>query len=134
MGEAAQLVMAAIAAKEEVIAITTLRGIYGAYPRDAEIATMSFPAIAYQEMGGSARYNGRLQNIEFYIYAFSRISGGQARDLYDLAFQALQAQRLILPNVQQVGLSRELRRGESGFEERFQAWSTRGYWTATLAG
>lgn len=105
---------------------------------DVEI---SYPILIIEFLSGFGRYQGTLQTISIDLYAYSEGGLTEAHQVYDAAYNALQAARLYNGTegngsriISAAGSMREIERPDEGYNDRLGAWWVRGKWLATTAG
>jgi hypothetical protein len=101
---------------------------------DADAGTVPMPSVILNADIGYSMYNGVVQMQDIEIYAYSKISTGEALRVYDAVYIVLQSSRLILDNVDARGWMRETTRPLTGYNDRIKAWYARGRWVASSAG
>ncbi len=100
------------------------------------------PCLITDFSGGHGGYQGGFQHLPFDLYAYSRVSQDEADALYDAAYRAMQAQRLVNTTTKAAGglvnatagSVRETQRPESGWNQAVLGWWARGRWLASTAG
>lgn len=102
-----------------------------------DVGTVRYPLIILDRTAGNARYNGSLRDVSFDLYAYSNLGADEASRVYDLAFAALQSQRLVARDrtvIPAAGYAREVDRPEPGYNDVTRSWYARGTWVAFVAG
>lgn len=109
--------------------------IHSAHIQDGDVGSVAYPLVVVTLGGGGfMRYQGAALSQPFEVYAYSRTSLSEAIRLYDACALALQAQQLIdttvlasgARNITFTGYTREVERGDVGFNAKAQAWFARG--------
>lgn len=117
--------------------------ILTAHPRTAEGSSIPMPCVIVDfRQGGAGGYEGGHQVTPLDIYVYSRLSDGEADEVYHLVYTALQAARLydgtLLAGgaraISAAGYIRETTRPDMGFNQGVQGWYARGQWMAYTAG
>jgi hypothetical protein len=108
--------------------------VYGAHLEDADAQGATYPLVILEQTGGDLRRFGRLQDIALSIWAYSRTSAAQAQDVYRLASQVLETERLTLENVTQVVVAQETERPVVSWNEKTRAHFARGRWRLQCIG
>jgi len=101
---------------------------------DADAGSVPMPVIVMNADIGDSMYNRVVQMQDIEIYAYSKISTGEALRTYEATYDVLQSARLILDNVSARGWMRETTRPLTGYNDRIKAWYARGRWLAAAAG
>lgn len=117
--------------------------IHSAHIQDGDVGSVAYPLVVVTPAGGGfMRYQGAAMSQPFEVYAYSRTSQSDAIRLYDACALALQAQQLIdttvlasgARNITFTGYTREVERGDVGFNAKAQAWFARGRFLVQGAG
>jgi hypothetical protein len=117
--------------------------IHSAHVQDGDVGSVAYPLVVITPTGGGfLRYQGAVLSQPFEVYAYSRVSQSEAIRLYDACVLALQAQQLIdstvlasgARNIPFTGYTREVERGDIGFNAKAQAWFARGRFLVQGAG
>jgi len=119
---------------DSTIAAVVGDNVWTSHVMDADAASVTIPCIVMSVEGGSSSYNGVLQFVTIDIYAYSKISQGQAASIYDKIYKVLQANRLALDNVDAKGVITENERPSAMYNDSLKAWAMRGIWVALTAG
>lgn len=110
--------------------------IRGSHQWDAEAGSFGTPCLIIDVSGRRGGYGGRHQHVAFELYAYSKLSKIDAVALYDVAYTALHGVRLYDPagTIAQAGYARESEGQIAGWNDKLQAWFSRGIWRANVAG
>jgi len=96
-------------------------------------AAPGMPLVIVAPLGGSMPYSGALQVVSLEIYAYSKISEGEALAVYERVHSVLQAARIALDGLDLRGMLRETTRPRHGYNDALLAYYVRSTWTATTA-
>lgn len=108
--------------------------IHTAHIYDADAGTVPMPCLILELESGFGMYNRTVQFQDYDLYAYSKISQAEAMQVYNAAYDALQACRLSLDGVSTKGLITERSRPVSGYNDRLMSWWVRGSWHVAAAG
>lgn len=116
--------------------------VYAAHPQAPDSSAIVMPCLITDFVGGAGGYQAGFQHLSFDLYAYSRTSQDEADAVYDAAYAALQAQRLVCATTKAAGglvnpaagMVREVQRPASGWNPDTDAWWARGKWVASTAG
>ena len=108
--------------------------IYTDHFMDYDIPTVKMPLIIIENRSGRSNYAMCSQNVEIQIYAYSRISSSQSKEVYDLAYGSLNAARLSQTGIAMKGYMYETERPFSMFNDAMKCWAVRGIYRAVTAG
>lgn len=108
--------------------------IYTAHIYDADDGTSPMPCIIVTLETGFSMSNRAVQFQDYEVYAYSKISQGEAMGLYDKIYSTLQSGRLAVDGISAKGLMTERTRPISGYNDRLKAWWVRAGWHVAAAG
>ena len=101
---------------------------------DDEAQSAEYPLVVLSFRTGIRQYNPVVSYPVFEVWTYSRLSQGDATDLYDTVAEALQAERFLLYDKAgtRTGSSivSETQQGTEGFNPQTRAWFTQSRWLA----
>jgi hypothetical protein len=95
---------------------------------------MVFPLIILDVDGGKANYGMATQKVKVEVYAYSKNSTSQSKEIYNAVYQKLNCARLSQDSIDMKGYSYELNRPVSGFNTSVKCWFTMGVFYVVTAG
>ena len=105
-----------------------------AHVAENEGAAPGMPLVIVAPLGGSSPYSGAVQSVSLEIYAYSKISEGEALRVYEEVHRILQASRAALSGLSLRGMLRETSRPRHGYNDLLLAYYVRSTWSAITAG
>jgi len=110
--------------------------VFGPHLIEADAGSLERPCVIVDLLSGGAEYHSGSEALTAYIYAYDDRSQGNAMEIYDLIYAALQGTRLIdsESNVTAAGYAQEVSRPITGYNDQVRAHFARGVWTLRLAG
>jgi len=124
-----QVIRASLSADSAVRGLVSGR-VYTASLREVEEAKRTYPLLTIEGVGGTVNYEAVVQNDVFALVAWSQSSSDEAAEVYEAAFNAIQATRLVVAGITPVVVCQETARPIDGWSEGHQAWFCSGRWLA----
>jgi hypothetical protein len=128
-----QLIRDQLLSSATLVALVENR-VYGAHLQDPDAGTVPMPLLVVSMGGGAVGYASDPWVEDFELWAYSKISGDEAAEVYTAAFSALQGERLTSTAFSTAGYARELTRPTEGYNDKIRAWYRRARWVANGAG
>lgn len=109
-------------------------GVFGAHlsTADAETVLRDRPIVVFDITGGSARVFRELEQVLVEVYVYTRNSADDVFRVYDLVYQRLASQRIIMAGIGPCGSARETERPSDGRNEALAARFVKALWTFTI--
>ena len=97
---------------------------------------LAYPMLIIDIQDGRGNYCGGLRRVVMHLYAYSDESQATADQVYDAAYDGLQAKRLwdSTGTISAAGYAEETERPATGWNEQTRAWYARGTWVLRVAG
>jgi hypothetical protein len=116
---------------DEAVRTATDGAVFGAHLNSADAGTVlkGTPLVVIDLQGGFAVYTAAVQDQDFDVWCYSKMSLDKAAEVYDLCFARLQGECIKVGNVDMCGVTREVARPIDGFHDGMMAWYVRGRWT-----
>ena len=102
--------------------------------QDPDLEQIEYPMVVLSFRTGRLEYFSELQNVIMELWAYSRLSAGDATKLYDLAKDVLQAERLKNDDLDMVVVGQEIERPSEGWSETTRSWFAEGRWLLRSIG
>lgn len=102
--------------------------IFGAHIMDSDAQTVAHPMIVFDFLSGNARWHTGSQTQTIEMYTYSKVSGDEADEIYDLVFNLIQHECMTITGVTTRVLSQEIQRPVGGWNAATRSWFTRGRW------
>lgn len=103
--------------------------IYAHHATDEDLSTLVYPLIVVEINSGTTAYNRVWQFTNIDVYVWSKASAGEAAEIFDLIYDALQAQCVSNDTLGTAFLAEEVDRPIEGFSSSTRSWFIRGTFT-----
>ena len=101
---------------------------------DFDNSTVQMPLIILDIQGGESNYGMENQQLELDIYCYSKTSSSETVSLYDTLYSSLHAQRLSISGINPKGYAYEVKRPDTGYNDKIRAWYSIGKYKLNIAG
>ena len=103
--------------------------IHGAHLQDPDAKTVDYPLVVIDFVSGRSGYPGAYQSVTMDVWAYSRKSAGNALEIYDACFVALQAATLRQEGINVAGYCQETLRPSEGWNSVVRGYFAQGEFT-----
>lgn len=133
VSEIKKLVSDALANDDSVDAFVRGR-IWTEFPDLTDLGDPSYPLVAMSFRSGRLLYSGDVRTMVFEVWAISRVSSGQASEVYDAVVTALQAELLTITGLAAVVYCQETQSPVDTHDSETRTWAANGRWVARAIG
>ena len=96
--------------------------VYTSHFFEFDDGTIEMPMVIIELVGGSANYASENQKVNLHIYAYSRLSAGQALEVYQAVYLQLHASDLKNTSIGMSGTAVEIERPIQGYMDSQRAY------------
>ena len=102
--------------------------VFGNHLQTPDLKTVEFPLVIVEFYLGDTSPVGGYQKVIFEVWCYTRAGSGEALELYDKCFNALQHNLASVEGISAKGYCVEMNRPTEGFNEMPRAYFARGRW------
>lgn len=108
--------------------------VYTSHFFEFDDGTIEMPMVIIELVGGSANYASENQKVNLHMYAYSRLSAGQALEVYQAMYLQLHASDLKNDAIGMSGTAIEIERPIMGYMDSQRAYFYRGRFSLFTVG